>query len=699
MKKVLLLSLLTGISLSCATYTDPLTPDEALKRFTLRDDRLTVAIFATEPQVLDPVDMVFDENGDAYVVEMPDYPSKPEDGTLNGAIRLLRDTDNDGRIDAMTVFADKLSEATSILPWQGGLLVAAAPHIYFMKDTTGDHRADVREILFSGFFANNSEAQITNLHYGIDNWIYASNCGQAGEITYTRDPKAKPVSVKGGDFRFRLDRGQFEIESSSGQFGMAIDDWGNRFFTENSLHAQYAPIPARYLFRHGFLSSYDVAQNISDHDPEMFQETRPPYWRKERTIRRNQQFEDAGLDRHEYAEDHFTGASGGTYYGGTLLPKEYRGALFTGEVAGNLIHRDVLVPAKDSPTFIAQRGENEKAQEFLYAKDPWFRPAQLSVGPNGVLYVIDMYRQHIETPTAIPEDLKKDMDFFNGNKLGRIYRIIPKNTRIETARPDLRAKTPAGLVALLGHPEQWWRLQAQRLLLEKGDKSVIPAVKTVFLTHADARARLHAFFVLEGLNALDDRIIGKAMQDQQPDIRRYGLQQAESRPAFLPQIIALTDDPSVHVAYQACLSLGEFPEAVTRQPMARVLAKHAGDKWFRMAVLSSPAGSSSAFIGQLQQDGFLNRLSAEKQTFLEEYGHVTGARNQGGEAGQLLTQWEGNKPVYAALLKGVTAGLKKAELMPDVALKARLSALMEQADSVTKENIKAVLTKEPDTNQ
>ncbi|OIN60862.1 PVC-type heme-binding CxxCH protein [Arsenicibacter rosenii] len=694
MKKSLLLSLLTGVSLSCANYTDPLTPDEALKSFTLRDDRLTVDIFATEPQVLDPVDMVFDENGDAYVVEMPDYPSKPEDGTLNGAIRLLQDTDNDGRIDSVTVFADKLSEATSILPWQGGLLVAAAPHIYFMKDTTGDHRADVREVLFSGFFASNSEAQITNLHYGIDNWIYASNCGQAGEITYTRDPNAKPVSIKGGDFRFRLDRGQFEIESSSGQFGMAIDDWGNRFFTENSLHAQHTPIPARYLFRHPFLASYDVALNISDHDPEMFQETPPPYWRKERTIRRNQQFEDAGLDRHEYAEDHFTGASGGTYYGGTLLPKEYQGALFTGEVAGNLIHRDVLVPAKDSPTFVARRGETEKTQEFLYSTDPWFRPAQLSVGPDGVLYVIDMYRQHIETPTAIPEDLKKDMDFFNGSKLGRIYRIIPKDTRIGTTRPALRAKTPAGLVALLGHPQQWWRLQAQRLLLEKGDKTIIPAVKSVFLTHTDARARLHAFFVLEGLNALDDRIISKAMQDRQPDIRRYGIRQAEKKPAFLPQIIALTNDPSVQVAYQACLSLGEFPATVTSRPLARVLAKTVDDKWFRMGVLSAPAGSSVAFIGQLQQDGFLTQLSDGKRTFLEEYGHVIGARNRNGEPGRLLTQWEGNKPVYAALLKGITAGLKKAELMPDVALKARLDELMQQADSVTRENIKAVLTKD-----
>ncbi len=691
MKKSLLLSLLTGISFSCAHYTDPLTPDEALQHFTLRDDRLTVDIFATEPQVLDPVDMVFDENGDAWVVEMPDYPSKPEDGSLNGAIRMLRDTNNDGRIDAMTVFADKLSEATSILPWQGGLLVAAAPHIYFMKDTTGDHRADVREILFSGFFASNSEAQITNLHYGIDNWIYASNCGQAGEITYRRDPKAKPVSIKGGDFRFRLDRGQFEIESSSGQFGMAIDDWGNRFFTENSLHAQYAPIAARYLFRHGFLPSYDVAQNISDHDPEMFQVTHAPYWRKERTIRRNQQFEDAGLDRHEYAEDHFTGASGGTYYGGTLLPKEYQGGLFTGEVAGNLVHRDVLVPAKDSPTFVAKRGETEKAQEFLYSTDPWFRPAQLCVGPNGVLYMIDMYRQHIETPTAIPEDLKEEMDFFNGNQLGRIYRIIPKNTRIDSSRPNLRAKTPAELVALLGHPQQWWRLQAQRLLLEKKDKSVIPAVETVFLTHADARARLHAFYVLEGLNALTERIISKAMQDKQPEIRRSGLQAAEKIPALLPQITALTSDPSVHVAYQACLSLGEFPAAATMNTMAGVIAKHAGDKWFRMGVLSSPAGSSAAFIGQLETNGFLTNPTDAGRTFLEEYGHVIGARNRGTEVTQLLTQWKENKPVYAALLKGITAGLKKAEQMPDVALKARLSTLMQQADSITKVNIKAIL--------
>lgn len=633
--KNLLFFALVGLSWSCAHYTDPLTPDEALKSFTLSDDRLQVEVFATEPHVLDPVEMVFDEEGNAFVVEMPDYPSKPEDGTLGGAIRLLRDTNQDGRIDSAIVFADNLSEATSILPWEGGLLVAAAPDILFLKDTTGDYRADIREVLFTGFFANNSEAQITNLHYNVDNWIYASNCGQDGSIKFMRNPKLPPISVKGGDFRFRLDRGQFEIESSTGQFGMSVDDWGNRFFTENSLHIQHAPIAGRYLFRHPFLPSYDVALNISDHDPDMFQETPAPYWRQERTKRRNEQFAEAKLDRHEYAEDHFTGASGGTFYGGNLLPADYRGSVFTGEVAGNLIHRDVVQPLPNSPTFVAKRGEKEKTTEFLTSSDPWFRPAQLSVGPNGVLYVIDMYRQHIETPTAIPEDLKEEMDFFNGNKLGRIYQIVPKEAKLTHEAPKLRSKSSAELVAFLAHPQQWWRLNAQRLLLEKKDKSILPAVTDLFLTHHDARARLHAFFVLEGLNALTPSLIKKALTDAQPDLRAYGLIEAEKWPELVPELIEKTTDLSPKVSFQACLSLGQYKTPAASTALARALSKHVQDKWYRMGILSSETGASFALIEVLQKEGFFDRMTPDKESFLNDFAHVVRTRNRSGEAQRL----------------------------------------------------------------
>src|SRR3546814_851221 len=196
---------------------------------------------------------------------MEDYPFKPEPGKAKGRIRLLEDSNGDGKMDKAILFADSLSEATSVLPWKDGLLVTAAPYILFLKDTTGDGRADAREVLFSGFFENNSEAQITNLRFGVDNWIYASNNGQPGEIRFARKPDAPPVSLSGSDFRFRLGRGVFEAETGSAQFGQTFDDWGHRFMTQNTIHLQQAVIPGRYLHRHLYLRYDRAVVDISDH--------------------------------------------------------------------------------------------------------------------------------------------------------------------------------------------------------------------------------------------------------------------------------------------------------------------------------------------------------------------------------------------------------------------------------------------------
>lgn len=276
--------LLLLISCEKEKYPGPLTPEQALESFELRDG-FAVEIFAAEPHVMDPVEMVFDEQGNAFVAEMPDYPFMPENGKGVGRIRVLQDTDGDGRVDKNVIFADSILEATSMLPWKGGLIVTAAPHIYYLKDTDGDLRADDKEILFSGFFENNSEAQITSLRFGVDNWIYAANNGQAGNVTFHRKPDAAPLNMSGADFRFRLDRNEFELESGAAQFGQTIDDWGNRFITQNTLHIRQVVIPWRYLHRTSSTPAPSPLINISDHDLEMFQLTPPPYWRADRSLR------------------------------------------------------------------------------------------------------------------------------------------------------------------------------------------------------------------------------------------------------------------------------------------------------------------------------------------------------------------------------------------------------------------------------
>lgn len=210
-------------------YKGPLTPEESMNTFHFSED-FKAEIFAAEPLVMDPVSMEFDEEGNAYVVEMLDV-FVPDSMKGKGRIVMLKDLDGDGRADTAIVFADSIRDATSILPWEGGLLIAAAPNIMYYKDTDGDGRADVKEILFTGFFTKNEEAQITNLRFSVDNWIYANNAGQEGEITFNRKPDAPKLLMRGADFRFRLDRNQFEVTTGPGQFGLFIDDWGT-----DSLH-------------------------------------------------------------------------------------------------------------------------------------------------------------------------------------------------------------------------------------------------------------------------------------------------------------------------------------------------------------------------------------------------------------------------------------------------------------------------------
>lgn len=652
---------------ACSTkhYTDPLSPGEALKSFRLNNDFI-IEIFAAEPFVLDPVDMVFDEEGKAYVVEMPDYPYQPEAGKKAGSIRLLRDADGDGRIDHSTVFADSLSEATSVLPWKGGLIVTAAPHILYLKDTNGDYRADTREVMFSGFFRNNPEAQITCLRFGIDNWIYANNRGQDGLVSFAGKAAAAPLSVRGADFRFRLDRGQFEPETGPGQFGQTIDQWGHRFFTENSIHLQQAVIPWRYLHRHPFLPSTAAVVNISDHDPIMFQETSPPYWRAERTGRRNRQYQEENLTRKEYGEDHFTGASGGTIYTGDAFPEQYYGNVFTGDVAGNLVHRDVLTLMPDSVRFVAKRGAEEKNAEFLSSSDPWFRPVNFSVGPDGYLYVIDMYRQHIETPVSIPEDLQEDMDFLRGRDKGRIYRLRPKaGGSAGKAVPNFRDMTGAQLVESIASTRHWQAMQAHKLLLERQEVAVAPAVRSLFLTHKNPGVRIHAFYVLEGLNALDASLVKLAIEDVDPNLRENGIILSERYPEHLPLVIKATMDPVARVALQATLSLGEFQGRQIFPALAAVIEKHYDDPWFRKAVLSAEAGSSAALPEVLLKRGvFFEEHNPGKESFIEDISFITALSNRPGEMHRLLglsgdPSFSKTNRWKLAVLSGIAGGLKK----------------------------------------
>ncbi len=728
----------------------PLSPQESLKTFRLSDPNLRVEVFAAEPDVVDPVEIVFDEDGRVFAAEMRDYPEDPLPGQPpKSRIRLLEDADGDGKVDRSVIFADNLLQVTSMLPWKGGLIVTAAPEILYLKDTDGDGKADVRKVLFSGFALANPESRITNLRFGVDNWIYAANNGQRGNITFPgRDlflkseyphreresggagereslyrqkggfrnaedaQSRKSVSVLGADFRFRLDRGLFETESGPTQFGLALDDWGHRFITENTTHVRHVVMARRYLLRNPLLPAGAPAEDISDHGrptARMFQLTPPQYWRQVRTTMRQQRYRENNLNRNEIVAGFFTAAAGGTIYLGDRLPEEYYGNLFTGDVSGNLVHRDTLIPSGAS--FTASRAPGELDKEFLASTDPWFRPCSFATGPDGNFYVVDMYREFIETPESIPEELKKDMDFYSGTTMGRIYRIVPKNTAargwpaeprpLGSGQPEGRrqlaegsgkltvgprlsesGQTPAehgmkklhlsttptaDLVPLLAHRNGWWRLTAQRLILERQDKSVVPALRKMVVESDFPQARLHALYALEGLSALDEDLVERALSDSNPGVREHALQLAEifsdaglgagfasgKKPAartskLASKLISMVDDPSPRVRFQLALSLGAFPGDATWKALATLACREARDPWFRTAILSSvgqppslPAAAQAAQLTRLTaflaERNYFEKFDEGRGKFLEQLAAGVGVRNDGENTARFLS--------------------------------------------------------------
>ena len=678
-KALLLLLFILFVADSFAQrYAAPLSPEESLKKLNIVNG-FSVQLFASEPHVFDPVALEFDEMGNAYVIEMPDYPYEVEPGKGHGRIRILKDTDGDGKIDKSIIFAENVTEATSMLPWKGGLIVTAAPNIIYLKDTNGDGKSDSSEILFSGFFQNNSEAQVTSLKLGVDNWIYANNNGQSGKVTLSKTPGAAALEVRGADFRFRMDRNIFELETGPGQFGQTIDDYGHRFFSQNSIHLQQAVIPWRYTHRHAFLPTSKFNVTVTDHQEIMFQETAPPYWRAERSARRNKAYKESNLNRIEYAEDRFSGATGSTIYNGDAMPKEFYGNVFTADVSGHLVHRDILSPSETSPVLVAKRPENEKDREFIYSTDTWFRPVTFSVGPDGYLYILDYYRQHIETPVSIPDDLKADMDFMAGSDMGRIYRVLPNNSTYKNVSVNLKDASSLKLLDYLSHTNGWYRTQAQRLLLERQDKSIVPMINKIFNTSTDSGTRLRLLYVLEGLSSLNSSIISKGLQDSSPGVRENALILAERYPETLPLVIKLINDSSKRVALQAALSLGEFKGQAIIPAFTEVVQKQGQNDWFRSAVLSSEAGSSPDILKALvQQNSFFQNVEPWKLSFLQDLSNIIGARHNKTQFSAFLDIMSlpamNGANLQASALKGLKMGLNKNEAWKETAAKITMDS-------------------------
>ncbi len=581
--------------------TRPLEPAEALAAFKAAEG-FRVELVAAEPLVKDPVSVEFAPDGRVWVVEMGSYPlgEGPDSG---GRVKFLRDTDGDGRLDQSTLFAGDLTFPTSALPWgpfdgRARALVACAPEILLFEDTDGDSRADRRTVVFKGFGEGNQQHRVNGLHWGLDNWIHGANGDSGGEITsFTslfRFPTGSTLHLGRRDFRFSRDMQLFEGETGSTQHGLAFDDWGNVFGASNSRHLIHAVLPDRYLARNPHWAPgaavLDIPDGAAEHGPmgRIFPISK-------RLLSLNA----------IHVPGHFSSACGLTVYRGEKFPREYQGNGFVCEPVGNVVHRDVLVP--EGVTFRAERGEKER--EFLASTDPWFRPVYAATGPDGALYIADMYRFVIEHPQYIPEEIQQILDFTAGRDRGRIWRVVYGRDpagRGATLHPDLTSESAESLVKLIEHSNGWWRDTAQRLLVERGDKTVGPLLRKVAASNLSPPARLHALWTLEGLAELRAEDLERALADAHAGIREHALRLSEpfleKDPALRSRAIALATDPEPRVRFQAAFTLGQIKEMEAAEGLVKILRQDIEDRWIRGAVLSSGLHHAGPMLGSLGPD-------------------------------------------------------------------------------------------------
>lgn len=594
----------------------PLPPEESLAQVKLAPG-LKLELVAAEPLVVDPVAIRFDARGRMWVVEMRDYPHGPAEGEKPlSRIRILTDTDGDGRYDEAVTFAENLLFATGVQPWGTGAFVTLGGQLTYFPDDDGDGRAEAPTVWYTGFAQDNSQLRANHPRYGLDNQIYVANGLRGGTIRDARHENSKVVSISGMDFRFDPHTGEYAPATGVGQFGLAFDDYGNRFVCSNRNPLKHIVLPDEVLRRNPQLAapsgSHDVA--VAGEDSRVYP------------------ISSAWTTSNLHAGQ-FTAACGVIIYRGDALPKQYHGAAFTCEPTGNLVHCEFMKPA--GGTFTSK--PDREGVEFLASTDDWFRAVNLENGPDGALYVVDMYRAVIEHPQFMPTELKNRPDLLWGTECGRIYRIVAEDAppKLEKYPRDLQSLSSEQLVALLDHPNAWQRETAARLIYERQAKDVAPQLKKLAASGSRDTGRIQALWALQGLGALENTQLLTAAGDASPRVREQAAILSASRlkdSADLRQaVLKLADDADARVRFQTAVALGTVEGDDVTAALARIALAEPADRWTRLAVASAVPNRAhlllNAVVAELQADKS-RKITAGEQSLLEELAALAGAGPQ-----------------------------------------------------------------------
>jgi putative membrane-bound dehydrogenase-like protein len=549
----------------------PMSPEQSLRSIKTRPG-FQVDLVAAEPLVQSPIAFAWGADGKLWVVEMGDYPLGVDGkGKPGGRIKFLEDTKGTGKYDKVTVFMDNLPFPTGVMPWGKGVLVTCAPEIFYAEDTDGDGKADKKVVLYTGFVEGNQQHRVNSLVYGLDNWIYCANGDSGGRVVSVKTGKV--VNISGRDFRIRPETGDIELESGQTQYGRSRDDWGNWFGGNNSNPMWHYVLDDHYLRRNPHLAPPTPRVPVS------VAPGAAPVYPTSRTLPRFN-------DPHAY--NRFTSACSPIVYRDDLFGPAFAGNCFISEPVHNLVHREVMEPK--GVTFTSRRAADEQTSEFLAAGDNWFRPTMIQTGPDGALWVADMYRHVIEHPQWIPKEWQAKLDLRAGHDKGRIYRVYPVGTK-PRAIPRLDTLDTAGLVAALDSPSGWQRDTAQQLLVAKKDKAAVPLLEKLARASKNPLARLHALCTLDGLGALDLKLnLVAALNDRHPGVRRHSVRLLEPRLKdiqgnMFAVIVDAERDPQVRI--QWAYSLGFWKDPQAGNLLGLLALKDSGDPYMLAAVLSS----------------------------------------------------------------------------------------------------------------
>jgi putative membrane-bound dehydrogenase-like protein len=705
-----------------AELPDPKSPQQALGTFRTKAD-LVVDLAASEPLIESPVAIDWDTQGRLWVCEMYDYPSglnplpqaghkygepikEPPGGfTPGGRIKVLTDTDGDGRYDKAALFLDRLSFPTGVMPWRKGALICAAPNILYAEDTDGDGRADVVRTNITGFATHNFQARINGFTWGLDGWLHGSSGLFGGKVKSLRT--GRETDLSGRDFRYHPDTGEIEPVSGISQMGRVRDDYDCWFGNDNSTLLWFYPLPDHYLRRNPNVAYPDPRVNVAAGVPPAVEGGILPPGNESGNSQRAQTSnpDSAGRDaaalrqagtpaatdpnklfpisrtlerfNDPQAANRVTSACGPGFYRDYLLGAEFAGNAFIPEPVHNLVRRMVLEPA--GATFAGRRAADELRGEFLASTDNWFRPVQARTGPDGALWVVDMYRFVVEHPRWIPPERLKTLDPRAGADLGRIYRVYPRSAKLRPIRDLTKLNdtelaealnTPNGPARDLAHIELVNRT-APAPRTERGLQAASTPKDAATLKRPEGRApisqlaalagnaslpevRAQTLAALQNLGTLSPGVVNARLTDKDPGVRRLAIRAAE--PFLRDNSCRLpNDDPDPAVRLQLALSLGEWHEREAGQRLGKLAATD--DPWLRAAVLSSAASHSSAifntllaaqgkiepsFAGQLAALAAHSPIAAEWQQILRA---ITPAGSKPAEA----WQWEMLPGLFDAL--------------------------------------------------